>query len=756
MTICKGGKNLHNGESRSEPAWDATSERHNPGHIYEVKDMSGIKEAYTTQELMSVLGYSTVRSVLQRAKREGWQSRPRSGRGGGNEWLVSSMPESTRLAIAAKTAPLVPVQPIREKKITLPMRAVLSKGGRNRAEAKSALLLLCRMFTQAAGLPKTRGMETFSVRWSAGEIEAEKWLREAIPSVSRNTLLNWERAVNTEGTARLAGDYGKGRRGRGAIDSQPEVKEIVVGMLCAYPEAAAKSTLDKLRAENVKRAEQKLETFTLPSLRRLQAWMQNWKAQHPALFAFTDSPDRSRGSHLPSFGDFYAGIVRINQRWEYDGTPSDVMLSDGKRYTILGVIEIYTRRLKLRVTERSTAQQVAYITRDCILDWGIPEVIVTDNGKEFVSRQMGRLMTDLGIDVENLPPFRPDLKPAIERVFRTFSHDLFPVTACYVGHNVATRQKIRDRESFATQLMKREKGKKPEEIVIGMTPDELQTFCDNWTDKVYMHRPHGGLGGKTPYQVLSEWPHAVRRIRDEDRKGLDMLVIPVVCERTIKKNGVDALGCTFVAEIFGKEGVMGRRAEIRADKNDLRYAYIYLDDVFLCRAENIDGMAPERRQQIAVSARNAAKSIKRAATEIRKLAKKHNLDRVAQDIMDYHIKRAEEIEAANPLPTPTVIDHITFELAEAQRAASSEKPMQTLTPEQAEEARAEAVELIAENEFTVPQSAQARNALFEALQARTISGEALSADELNWISMYRTSAERAGFEAMSQLYAVNQ
>ncbi len=124
--------------------------------------------------------------------------------------------------------------------------------------------------------------------------------------------------------------------------------------------------------------------------------------------------------------------------------------------------------------------------------------------------------------------------------------------------------------------------------------------------------------------------------------------------------------------------------------------------------------------------------------------------------MDYHIKRAEEIEAANPLPTPTVIDHITFELAEAQRAASSEKPMQTLTPEQAEEARAEAVELIAENEFTVPQSAQARNALFEALQARTISGEALSADELNWISMYRTSAERAGFEAMSQLYAVNQ
>ena len=192
-------------------------------------------------------------------------------------------------------------------------------------------------------------------------------------------------------------------------------------------------------------------------------------------------------------------------------------------------------------------------------------------------------------------------------------------------------------------------------------------------------------------------------------------------------------------------------------KNDLRYAYIYLDDVFLCRAENIDGMAPERRQQIAVSARNAAKSIKRAATEIRKLAKKHNLDRVAQDIMDYHIKRAEEIEAANPLPTPTVIDHITFELAEAQRAASSEKPMQTLTPEQAERKPVrKPSSLSLKTNLQCLSLLRPAMHLFEALQARTISGEALSADELNWISMYRTSAERAGFEAMSQLYAVNQ
>ena len=58
-----------------------------------------VKEAYTTRELAGLLGFSTIRSVLLRAEREGWQSRPRKGRGGGKEWLVSSMPEATRRAI---------------------------------------------------------------------------------------------------------------------------------------------------------------------------------------------------------------------------------------------------------------------------------------------------------------------------------------------------------------------------------------------------------------------------------------------------------------------------------------------------------------------------------------------------------------------------------------------------------------------------------------------------------------------------------
>lgn len=718
--------------------------------------MNGMKEAYTARELSPILGL-TERAVLYLAEREGWQSRPRAGRGGGREWLVASMPESTRLAIAAKVAPFTSFPVKAHAPVTLSFPSRFAGNGKTRAEAKAALFFLCRMFTETAGLPKTRGMEVFSVRWNAGEIESEAWLREAIPHVSKNTLLNWERAIKTEGTARLAGDYGKGKRGKGRIDGQPEVKALIVAAVCEYPEGKAGNVLLKLEDINEQRIEDGLEPFELPSLRRLQGWIRDWKAKNPALFLSATAPGKARNKTMPSFGGFYAFVTGINQRWEYDGTPSDVMLSDNKRYAILGVIEIYTRRVKFRVVERSTSQQVACITRDCLLDWGVPELVVTDRGKEFISRQMIRLFTDLDIRHDALPPFRPDLKPAIERVFRTFSHDLLPVAPCYVGHDVATRQRIRDQEDFAKRLMKRaKKGEEAEALTIGMTPEELQAFCDKWTDSIYMHRPHSGLKGKTPYQMLSEYPYGVRRIPENYHQALDMLLLPVIGTRRVTKDGIEIGNRIYIAPELGRPDIAQQEAEIRFDKARPQYVYVYLDGLFVCRAKCVDELAPEERRRIAIDARNAMKSVRNAISQIKKDAKKNHLDTMAQDIIEMLTKRAQKLVADNPVPTREVIEHLTFDLMEAQRAASGEKSMQTLTLEEAEQARAEAVEIVADQTFMVPKSAQGRNALFLELESRAQSGEDLTGDERNWLAMYRTSSERAGYEAMSQLYAVNQ
>lgn len=104
--------------------------------------MSGIKEAYTTQELMIILGVRDASTVLRRAKREGWLSRSCSGRGGGFEWLVSSMPEKTRLAIAyavkpAEDAPATVAAPALPN--TAPLRH-LSEKERNTVMARLAFV----------------------------------------------------------------------------------------------------------------------------------------------------------------------------------------------------------------------------------------------------------------------------------------------------------------------------------------------------------------------------------------------------------------------------------------------------------------------------------------------------------------------------------------------------------------------------------------------------------------------------------------
>ena len=57
------------------------------------------RNAYSTRELSELLKV-TRQAIGQRAKREGWKSVPRKGRGGGHFWLTRTMPQSTLDAIA--------------------------------------------------------------------------------------------------------------------------------------------------------------------------------------------------------------------------------------------------------------------------------------------------------------------------------------------------------------------------------------------------------------------------------------------------------------------------------------------------------------------------------------------------------------------------------------------------------------------------------------------------------------------------------
>lgn len=78
-------------------------------------------------------------------------------------------------------------------------------------------------------------------------------------------------------------------------------------------------------------------------------------------------------------------IVRLNQEWQTDSTIADIMLNDNKRYNIVGIIDVYSRRAVLHVSETSSSEAVLACLTKALNAFGKPESMRTDNGADFTS-----------------------------------------------------------------------------------------------------------------------------------------------------------------------------------------------------------------------------------------------------------------------------------------------------------------------------------------------------------------------------------
>ena len=97
-------------------------------------------------------------------------------------------------------------------------------------------------------MARTRALDEFAVRYNAGEIAVEPDVRAALPTLSRNSIINWENRAQTHGMAALAGNHGQHRKGKGIIDSQPRVVQAIEGMFKEYPHVSAQLILEKIQS----------------------------------------------------------------------------------------------------------------------------------------------------------------------------------------------------------------------------------------------------------------------------------------------------------------------------------------------------------------------------------------------------------------------------------------------------------------------------------------------------------------------------
>lgn len=373
--------------------------------------------------------------------------------------------------------------------------------------------------------------------------------------------------------------------------------------------------------------ELKLGPRRLPSLRRLQDWIRRYEEQNPMRMAYLRNRTDYRNRYALALGRADAHVKRLNQLWEIDSSPTDVLLDDGRRHAIIGVIDIFSRRALFHVARSSTAKAVASLLRRAIWEWGVPETIKTDNGADYVSAHIKSSLKALKIEQKLCMPGRPQEKPHIERLFHTLQHDLVEALPGFIGHNVAERKAIEEKRRH----QETPEGKR-------LTPKELQHFFDVWIEG-YENRRHASLK-MTPRERARDCRYPITRVENE--RMLDIFLSPLGGTRHVSKKGIQANGTTYWADDLLP--YMGRQVMVRINDEDLGQLFVFDEaDRFLCIARNFDHEGISARE-IAVAAKRRQRDYEaEIRADLRALKRRVKPETLAQDVLRARAKSQDKL-----------------------------------------------------------------------------------------------------------------
>ena len=120
------------------------------------------------------------------------------------------------------------------------------------------------------------------------------------------------------------------------------------------------------------------------------------------------------------------------------GVASDLMefsQSIGQYKYVVVFQDLFTRWVELRPLRSATEKNVAKAFEELVLfRWGTPDYLLTDNGKEFDNKDLGRILEVYGVTRVTTPPYHPQANP-VERS----NHTLKTMIATFVKSDASTR-----------------------------------------------------------------------------------------------------------------------------------------------------------------------------------------------------------------------------------------------------------------------------------------------------------------------------
>nr|WP_298099688.1 DDE-type integrase/transposase/recombinase [uncultured Shinella sp.] len=699
----------------------------------------------------------TESAIIRLAKRAGWNTHPcyvrvRTAVGGGLEYDYHILPTLAQVAYAQRH--MVVGAEVADSAAPEAQSTAVSLTDRaaHERDARLAVLGAFDRFAKGMRLHQRACMQIFCDRYQMGMIKVDDWVKDLIPSVSKRSIARWRKA-KSEGVADDLGvDRSAARAGTGLLDTANDgmVRDFVLAWIASAPHLSA----DTIRGYCKDRFGDEISDRNgvlkpLPPGRTFQHFIKGLKASEKVVLTKITNPDKFKSAMKLSGTGTYRHIKDPNALWMIDASPVDALCTDG-RHSLYACIDIATRRLVITLSKTPRASAVGLMMRKAILKWGVAKVIKTDNGSDFVAVSIKRLFANLNIDPDVSDAYSPEQKAHVERVIKTFQHEVCPQLPGYIGHSVADRKEIEGRKSFAQRLGADEK----ELFEVSLTAEQLQRHIDDWLDYKYHERGHGGLKDQTPNAVAAASTTEIRRV---DERALDVLLMPVAGKdgrRTMTKQGLKIDHFYYLTGAI----MVGTEVFVRLDPLDMGkvYAFSLEDgrflDMAICPELSDVNPAEYVRAQKQVQAellRENERKIKADIRELKKgpsgiertirLAKREAAERAAQNANVIALPKREGQHR-----TPAIVAALDVHAGpKAAPSHASDAQREIVLADLAPPRAFENVTPIR----TEPTPAQRFRTALE-IERRHAAGELVDAEQLIWFGSYRESAEYKAARAM--------
>lgn len=685
------------------------------------------------------------RGIQFAAERGRWQSRPRTGRGGGTEYALESLPAEARAAYVGRhiEAVEIPAAMAREA-ASEPEAASVTAGAAEARDARLALLGHAERIAREAGVGHKRADRQLCDLYNTDQLDIAPWIRSEVKSLTPRTLARWRAAAKAGHKNKLAVDRAAARRGTGVLDraNDGQVRVHILALVAKQPHLTAYH-IRALVADAFPAMTIAGNPVALPPIRTFQAALKSWRTTFRNEIEQIRNPDGFK-SRIRFAARVAQPATRLNELWQIDASPADVLTTEGRRQTIYVCIDIFSRRLVALVSETPRAAAVGLLIRKAILAWGVPERVKTDNGSDFIAHTTRRLFAALQIDHETSAPFSPEQKGHVERAIGTMQRGLMRTLEGFVGHSVADRKVIENRKAFSARL-----GEAPEDMFqVALSAAELQAKLDAWCTDVYGTKPHEGLGGRTPFAAAAMAAGHIRRI--EDVRALDMLLAPVAGKdglRTVTKTGLRIDGTHYIGGFLD----VGETVMVRMDSADMGRAYVFSEDgeTYLGEAIAPELAGIDPAAAIAAARAEQKRLINERMDEVKKTARKIKAKDFAgaihrQALLDQAKAGGKLIEfpkGVDAHETPALAAaRVAHTVVEATHAPEIAELAEQLRSEPAMAANVQQLRPV-ETDHQLWNRAR-------ALEARIARREFVEPDELLWLGSFREGSVYRGFLAV--------